>query len=221
MNAPFFVLEGIDGAGTTTQTAQLIARLNQEGHGALATREPSDGPIGVMIRQMLAKRIGIPTSEGGFMPMTRQTLALLFAADRLDHVAATVQPALAQGSVVISDRYLHSSLAYQGDVERGEDGQERVDYDWVWSLNSRALIPTCTFFLRIEVEESLKRLKTRSRHDIYETREKLERLVQRYDEVMAWCSARGHTIITIDATEPIAQIHETIWTTISAHLPTP
>lgn len=214
MSAPFFVLEGLDGAGTTTQTQRLIQRFTVTGQPALATREPSDGPIGVTIRQMLSKRIGIPTADGGFKPMTRQTLALMFAADRLDHLAATVDPALEAGKVVISDRYYHSSLAYQGDVELVE-GAERVDYDWVYSLNSRARVPTMTFFLEIDVEESLRRLSHRAARDIYETREKLERLVLRYDEVMTWLAERGQPIMRLDATRPIEALHEEIWSTIT------
>lgn len=214
MSAPFFVLEGLDGAGTTTQTQRLIQRFTVSAQPALATREPSDGPIGVTIRQMLSKRIGIPTAEGGFKPMTRQTLALMFAADRLDHLAATVDPALEAGKVVISDRYYHSSLAYQGDVELVE-GAERVDYDWVYSLNSRARVPAMTFFLEIDVEESLRRLSQRGgARDIYETREKLERLVLRYDEVMTWLHSRGQPIMRLDAKRPVEDLHEEIWSTI-------
>ena len=218
--APFFVFEGVDGAGTTTQTALLAQRLAAAGRQALTTREPSDGPIGVMIRQMLALRIAIPTPDGGVKPMTRQTLALLFAADRLDHLAARVEPALEAGRVVLSDRYLPSSLAYQGDVEPGEDGQpERVDYEWVWSLNQRARQPTLTFFLRVEVQESLRRLGQRPHLDLYETREKLERLVLRYDEVMAMLAAQGHPVVTLDASQPIDALHEQIWARVEPLLP--
>ncbi|MFP2912002.1 dTMP kinase, partial [Pyxidicoccus sp. 3LFB2] len=73
----FIVLEGLDGAGTTTQVERLAALLRAEGHGVLTTREPSDGPVGTMIRQALTGRLGMP---GGAGPLSPETLALLFAA---------------------------------------------------------------------------------------------------------------------------------------------
>jgi dTMP kinase len=84
----FLVLEGIDGAGTTTQVARLAAALTADGIPVLTTREPSDGPVGVLLRQALARRV-----EG----LSDAALALLFAADRVHHLAAEVEPALAEG----------------------------------------------------------------------------------------------------------------------------
>ena len=148
--------------------------------------------------------------------MTRQTLALLFAADRLDHVAAVIEPALRQGSPVISDRYYHSSLAYQGDVEQGEDGSERVDYAWIEQLNARARVPDVTIFLEIDLETSLERLGERSHRDLYETREKLERLIVRYEEVMELLQGRGQPIVRLDATRTVDDLHEEIWSRVQA-----
>jgi dTMP kinase len=208
----FIVLEGIDGAGTTTQTQRLIKRLGAAGQPAVATREPSDGPIGTMIRQMLAKRITLP----GGAPMTRETLALLFAADRLDHVAATVEPALNAGRWVISDRYAPSSLVYQGDVEANEAGAERVDYSWIAQLNSRARVPDLTIFLRIELETSLERISGRAHRDLYETREKLARLVVRYDEVIALLKAQGMPVLELDGARSLDEVEDAIWAAVSA-----
>lgn len=218
-SSPFVVLEGIDGAGTTTQSAILRDRFASRGESPVLTREPSDGPIGVMIRQMLARRIVLPadpTRGGAQEPMTRETLALLFAADRLDHVASTIEPALRAGKPVISDRYYHSSLAYQGDVEAQEDGTERVDYDWILALNSRARVPDITFFLEIDIETSLERLGRRAQRDIYETREKLERLITRYNEVIGLLEEQGQPIIKLDATEGIDALSQQIWERVSA-----
>src|SRR5690606_7064266 len=105
----FVVLEGIDGAGTTTQVARLTHRLRREKSAARATREPSDGPIGSLVRQILTGRIVVP---GGRSPGWA-AMALLFAADRMDHVEAEIEPFLAEGGVLVSDRYDASSLAYQ------------------------------------------------------------------------------------------------------------
>src|SRR4051794_39709628 len=107
----FIVIEGLDGAGTTTQTERLATRLREEGHRVLTTREPSDGPVGMLLRQALTGRLTLP---GAHAPLADETLALLFAADRTDHLASRVEPALGRGEVVLCDRYVLSSLAYQG-----------------------------------------------------------------------------------------------------------
>jgi dTMP kinase len=88
-SAPFVVLEGIDGAGTTTQTRLLVEALRARNIPALETREPSDGPVGMLLRQMLKGRIVAASGRGA--PGWEQ-LGLLFAADRLDHVEAEVRP---------------------------------------------------------------------------------------------------------------------------------
>lgn len=206
----FVVIEGMDGAGTTTQTKLLTDALNAGRRPAVQTREPSDGPIGVLLRQMLAMRIVRPGPDGA-LPMTRETLALLFAADRLDHVAVDIDPVLARGDVVISDRYDYSSLAYQGDVEG-----DQVDYQWVLDINARARRPDLTVFLRIGVEDSIKRLDARAKRDLYETHDKLERLALRYDEVMEMARARGEHVLTLDATDSIESIQAAILAAVHA-----
>src|SRR5450755_2888527 len=103
------VLEGIDGAGTTTQAARLAARIKQAGTKARTTKEPSDGPVGTLIRHVLTGRI---VGAKGLAPGWA-TMALLFAADRMDHVETEIEPFLAEGGVIVSDRYDASSLAYQ------------------------------------------------------------------------------------------------------------
>lgn len=203
---PFIVIEGLDGSGTTTQARLLQERLEREGQPALLTREPSDGPIGVLIRQMLSMRVVLPAADGGVRPVTRETLALMFAADRLDHVESEIRPAIAAGRVPISDRYFHSSLVYQGDI----DEQDAVDYSWVRTLNERALVPDVTFYLEATADLCLTRLASRGRHDIFETRTKLERLERRYTEVMAMFEQAGHPIVRLDAAQPPEMLHDTI-----------
>jgi dTMP kinase len=139
----FLVLEGIDGAGTTTQVARLAAALRAEGHPVLTTREPSGGPVGTLLRQALSRQI-----EG----LSDAALALLFAADRVHHLATVVEPALAEGQVVISDRYLLSSLAYQG---------HRLPMAWVETVNARARRPDLTLYL--EVSPGVARLRRQGR----------------------------------------------------------
>jgi dTMP kinase len=138
------ILEGIDGSGTTTQTERLVEYLRQQGQIAMSTREPSGGPVGCLLREMLLGQHRMPqgTSVDG------RTMALLFAADRLDHLQREVDPLLAGGTNVVSDRYLMSSLAYQA---------EEADREWVTLLARGVRPPDLTILLDIPIEVAAKR----------------------------------------------------------------
>src|ERR1700736_5069708 len=136
----FVVLEGIDGSGTTTQVAKLSERLRAAKVPVRTTREPSDGPIGTLARQVLTGRIIVP---GGRAPGWA-TMALLFAADRMDHVESEIEPFVGEGGVMLSDRYDASSLAYQS-VSSGAEAREAVE--WIRSLNRYARRPDLTIVL--------------------------------------------------------------------------
>ena len=101
----FVCLEGLDGCGKTTQTRVLVERLRKMGYAAVSTAEPSRGRIGKFIRKCCLH------SDKRLSPVVE---ALLFAADRFEHVNNEVVPALKGGKIVVSDRYVYSSLAYQG-----------------------------------------------------------------------------------------------------------
>ncbi len=203
-NPPFVVIEGLDGAGTTTQTRRVAEALSASGQPVSTSSEPSDGPVGMLIRQMLSKRITVPGEGGEPAAVGRETLALLFAADRLDHIAADVEPALRRGEVAISDRYYHSSLAYQGDIDGGSDDA------WVETLNERAMTPDLTVFLEADAELCIDRLSSRGRRDIYESRDKLERLERRYDEVFGRLEGRGERVLRLDAGRSMEKLTEEI-----------
>lgn len=143
----FIAIEGIDGSGTTSQTRALGQWLGQRGHGVLETREPSRGAIGTLIRQRLSVAAA---------PFEPAALALLFAADRLDHIASEIEPALAAGQIVLSDRYVLSSLAYQA-----------LDCDpaWVQEINARAPRPDLTLLISIPVEVAFARVQRRMVQD--------------------------------------------------------
>jgi dTMP kinase len=132
MSGKLIVLEGIDGAGTTTQTERLAARYGAE--VVAATREPSELPIGKLIRQLLRHELE---------PVDATAMALLFAADRMDHVRRLIEPLLQAGRHVVSDRYLLSSLAYQSLT---------VDVEFVEAVNQRARTPDLTVFIDVPVE---------------------------------------------------------------------
>ena len=112
----FIALEGIDGAGTTTQLERLAGRLRERGLPVHRTREPSDGPIGTMIRQVLSGRIVVNGLQGP-RPPSWTTMALLFAADRTDHVESEIVPNLMDGVNLVCIE--QNSL--------GESGFTRVD----------------------------------------------------------------------------------------------
>jgi dTMP kinase len=140
----FIVLEGIDGSGTTTQTDRLVGHLTARGRQARATREPSTGPVGKLLRDILHG--GHAPAPG--QPMDGRTMALLFAADRLDHLQREIDPALADGIDVVSDRYLLSSLAYQA---------EEADRTWVADLARGVRTPDLTLLLDVPVEVAARR----------------------------------------------------------------
>jgi dTMP kinase len=162
------VLEGIDGAGTTSQARLLTAALEARGIRSHLTREPSDGPIGRLLREILA---------GGRAPTDATTHALLFAADRADHVQREVDPALRAGKVVVSDRWFHSSLAYQGAGE---------DQAWIAELNRRARRPDLTLFLEVNPEVAARRRAASARAvELFDAIEMQRVVAAGYRQVMA------------------------------------
>jgi dTMP kinase len=149
----FIVLEGVDGAGTTTHTRELAQRLKTRGVSQFTTAEPSSGPIGSLLRQTLTGRMVRSAAAGaGAQPPAWNTMALLFAADRLDHVESEIVPQLREGVTVISDRYYHSSVAYQS-VTGG--GVEAIA--WIRDLNRYARRPDLTIVLDVPAEVAAER----------------------------------------------------------------
>jgi dTMP kinase len=173
----FVVIEGIDGAGTTTQVALLGERLRSGGALVRTTREPSDGPIGTLVRQVLTGRVVVP---GGRAP-DWTTMALLFAADRLDHVESEIAPFCAEGGVILSDRYDASSLAYQS-VVSGQGAEGAVE--WIRSLNKFARRPDLTVVLDLSAELAAERRERRGEAaQLYEQNEVQRALVAFYKDL--------------------------------------
>lgn len=176
----FYVIEGLDGAGTTTQMAGLAAYLTGKGKTVVTTHEPTDGPVGRLIRSTLRREPGA---------VDPSCLPWMFAADRADHLHRTVEPALADGAVVIADRYLHSSLAYQSlDLPLEE----------VFALNQRFRVPDRTVLLDVPVDVCLARIDARgAARELFEEHERLERIAEAYDRVVERLIARGDTIVRV------------------------
>ncbi len=192
----FMVFEGIDGAGTTTQTKLLADALEKKGVPVVRTFEPSAGPVGKLIKEFLQARLDFNTEAGDFS--REKTLALLFAADRLHHLANTVNPELLKGTHVVSDRYVLSSLAYQSVDAPAE---------WVAQINSLAREPDLYIFLRIGIGDALARIGGRGdERELFEHRDKLEKISASYERLLDGIPAEK--LLVIDGTASIKEIHE-------------
>lgn len=202
----FIVLEGLDGAGTTTQLTRLADRLERHGHVVHRTREPSDGPVGRWIRRTLAHDPEAPAPS---------TLPWMYAADRADHLAREVDPALGRGEVVISDRYVHSSLAYQS-LQRPLDEVE--------ALNASFRVPELTVFVEVPVDVSLARIEARLAKEggvpeLFETRAKLEAIRDAYHRVIERLRARGDRIDVVDGSGDMDAVEAGICGAVEAAWP--
>lgn len=142
MEGRFIVLEGVDGAGTTTHSKRLVDALKRDRQPVHLSQEPSGGPIGGLLRQTLAGRV-VSSSRSG-RPPGWNTMALLFAADRLDHLEVELLPNLRDGLTVVCDRYYHSSVAYQSITGGGEEA-----IGWIQELNRYARRPDLTIVLDV------------------------------------------------------------------------
>ncbi|HEY0463820.1 MAG TPA: dTMP kinase [Polyangiaceae bacterium] len=172
----FVVLEGIDGCGSTTHAKLLAKTLKSRGLEVLLTCEPSSGPIGSLIRQVLQRRLFVPDATGP-RNFDWSTMALLFAADRMDHLDSTIAPALRTGAVVISDRYDLSSLAYQSVT--AHSGSDPIP--WIRQLNAQALRPDLTIVIDVPAEVAEERRRTRGGvEEMFEARELQARLATVY-----------------------------------------
>jgi dTMP kinase len=180
MPGRLIVLEGLDGSGTTTQRSLLAKALEADGHAVIETWEPTDGPIGAIIRRFLR----------GELPLDAATVALLFAADRLDHVRQTIRPALDRGAVVVSDRYTLSSLAYQS-----------VDLDprWIAEINREALVPDLTIYLDVPPEVCYARITARGQaSEHFERLDRLRATARSYRRAIDAARLAGQRVLVVD-----------------------
>ncbi len=139
----FIAFEGGEGGGKSTQLVALAEHLRAAGHEVVTTREPGGSPRAESVRELLL-------ADGS---MTATTEALLFAAARADHVAHTIRPALDRGAVVLTDRFLDSSVAYQGDARAL--GEKRIRDLSLWATDG--LVPDLTIVLDLDPRVGLAR----------------------------------------------------------------
>jgi dTMP kinase len=204
----FVVLEGIDGSGTTTQVARLAERLRSLRVLVRSTREPSDGPVGTLVRQVLTGRVVNP---GGRAPGWA-TMSLLFAADRMDHVESEIEPVLAAGGVVLSDRYDASSLAYQS-VSSGAEAREAVE--WIRSLNRYVRRPDLTIVLDLPPDVAAERRDYRGEAaQLYEQNEVQRALAAFYRDLAKHMP--NDRVVLVDASGSVEAVHARIWAAYEA-----
>jgi dTMP kinase len=194
----FIVLEGIDGSGTTTHARLLVAALRRGGLHVELTCEPSRGPVGLLLRQLLGAADDKPRAGWS-------TLALLFAADRSHHVEATILPALRSGCWVVSDRYVLSSLVYQST----DAGVDETALPWVVALNSRVPRPDLTVVLDVtpRVAEQRRRLRATVREifDDSKTQQDLARAYAAAEQLVP-----GERLVHVDADGAVEQVAERV-----------
>lgn len=153
MRGLFISFEGVDGVGKTTQVERLRAYLESRGREVVVTREPGGTALGMAIRKMLLHGVA-DDADSSPVDIAVRAEALLFAADRAQHVSEVIRPALERGAVVITDRYLDSSLAYQA-------GGRELTLEEIRSLSMWAtggLLPERTYLLDLDPEQSHARL---------------------------------------------------------------
>ncbi len=196
----FIVFEGIDGAGTTTQAERYTRYLREKKRQVHVTREPSDGPVGTQLRLALSGRLKLGATHQA------HCMALMFAADRLDHMDHEILPHLRDGGVVISDRYDLSSIAYQ--TATAPDDGEAFE-KWVRMLNDYAVRPTVTVVLEVSADEAEKRRRARSGAlDIYEEIQLQRRLAEIYRQADRLLPK--DRIIRIDGEQSLDEVTEAV-----------
>ena len=204
----FITLEGGDGAGKTTQSKLLVEWLNEAGHTVVVTREPGGTDLGVELREIVLHRRG---------DMDPRAEALIYAADRAHHIATVVRPALERGDIVVQDRYIDSSEAYQG-AGRVLGADEVRDLS-LWA--TRSLLPDVTVLLDLDPTDGRKRLDSaRTRYDRLEA-EKQEFHTRVRNAFLERAAKEPERILVVDAAQDVMDIATAIRERIQKHLTQP
>lgn len=194
----FLAFEGIDGSGKSTQVKLLASRLRESGISYYTTMEPTDSPIGSLIRQMLTGRV----------KADNRAIAALFVADRLDHLLNEVDGVchkIEEGTAVIMDRYYFSSFAYQS-VD--------MPMDWVIQANgpSREILrPDIHIFLDITPDTAMERItKNRFHKELFEEKQRLAQVRQKYMQAFEILKDTERVAV-IDANRTEAEVAQDVW----------
>jgi len=179
MRGFFICIEGLDKSGKTTQSKLLVEALRRRGYDAIYTSEPSEGDIGRFLRKYVLNRKN---------RVNAYVEALLFAADRVEHTETVIKPNLKNGKIVVSDRYLFSSLAYQGAAG--------VSIDWIREINKAAVKPDLAIYLDVPVDVILQRCE--GEKSVMEQREIQEKVREVYMKMV-----REGELILVDGDRPV------------------
>ena len=192
------MFEGIDGSGKTTQVELLCKRLASTGFPIHTTCEPTDGPVGRLIRRMLS----------GTLPADQRTIATLFAADRTEHLMdpeTGIRQMVDTGTIVVCDRYYFSSYAYHS---------QYMDMEWVIQanrLNADILKPDITLFIDVDPQICLKRLQTTRKHlEIYEKIDIMKQVRANYLAAFNRLAHQEHVVV-IDGNNSVDNIAKAVW----------
>lgn len=190
--------EGIDGAGLSTQASITRKKLEDDFKFAedapmtFLTKEPTDGPVGGEIREVLSKRLKVDP----------ETLALMFAADRRDH-SEKLEEWIKNGKIALADRYYLSSLAYQG--------LEVDDLEWLQTINSKCMKPDLTIFLDVSVDEAINRInQDRIITELYEKESKLEEIKKNYDNAIDFLKTTDEDIRIVNGERKEEEVNEDV-----------
>ncbi len=193
-NGAFICIEGVDGCGKTTQAKILVRNLRRRGFDAVYTTEPSVGQVGKLIRRfVLARQKRVSTALE----------ALLFAADRVDHGYEEVKPLLKLGKIVVCDRYVYSSLAYQGAAG--------LDLGWIDRINEFALKPNLALFLDVAPEMVMGRLKKKK--SVMETVQNLKKVRAVYLKLV-----QEQRLIALDGNQSVEEVSKSVLKTVLGEL---
>lgn len=206
MSGRFISFEGPDGAGkTSVLTAIRTGLVNQLGDQVVYTREPGGNPIAEQVRAVLLDK------QNG--AMDDWTEALLYAASRRQHVVETLKPALEAGKLILCDRYLDSSIAYQG-------GGRELGIDHIWELNQYAidgLLPDLTIFLDLPVETGLARIEKGRAETINRLDEQTTNFHRRVRQAYLTLAERfPERIVKVNADQELARVIEDVRSAIHA-----
>lgn len=190
-NGFLICVEGIDGSGKSLFAQSLCQKLNNEGFSTLLTREPGGTQLGERIRELLFDKKTPPCPKAEY---------LLFAASRAQHCHELIAPAVAQGTIVISDRMADSSVVYQGYV-RGLS-IDTIRLVNTWAMNN--LTPAITFYLKIDAQTAFNRISQRTitRCDFEDSLAPLEKAIEGFDTIFS----NHPTVITLDASQSPQQV---------------
>jgi dTMP kinase len=193
----FIVFEGIDGAGSNTQTDLLVKNLSKRVHNVTSTEEPTSQSIGRYIRLILQHKEKV----------SAKALQLLFTADRADHVENLINPEIQKNNFIVSARYFYSTIAF---------GSLKFNPEWLYQINSTFPKPDLCFYLDLPAEEAIKRISARGNDiELFEKKETLEKVRQNYLSI-----TDKYDIIKLDATKSPEEISNEVLNFVLKHYDT-